>query len=122
MKLIWIHADYRIDRSAVRVLSRLSLSILLCTSGIKRLSMRCDDWGIEIVLVVVVCLKLLARACQSLLLRFSQYMLWCRLISLVSNTYCIDVLLGKLSWSLIQAYSTAMGTMSLDIWQVMNLH
>ena len=75
-----------------------------------------------VVLVIVELVELWARACQSLLLRFSQYMLLCRLVSLVSSTCRINVLRGRLSSSGIQAHSTAVAAMSLDVGQVVDLH
>lgn len=99
-----------------------SLSVLVRTSGIKRLSLGCDGGGIKVILVIVVLSKWWARACQSLLLRFSQNMLWlCRLISLVSIS-CRVVLRRGLSSSLIQAHPPSMGVMSLDGWQGGSLH
>ena len=125
-ELVGIDIDYRIDgtrvRPAVLVLIVARIRILVCTSGIKRLSVRCDGGGIQVILVIVELIELLARACQSLLLRFSQYMLLCRLISCVSITYHVFL---RWSWSssLVQGHSTAVAAMSLlDIGQVGCLH
>ncbi len=111
-----------VHRSGVVLrLASTTISILVHTTGIERLSVWCDVWGIEVILVIVERKKLLARAYQSLLLRFPQNMLLCRLKSWVSIT-CHKFLRWRLSSSGIQTHSTAMSAMSLDIGQVGDLH
>lgn len=75
------------------------------------------------ILVAMVAIGYPARACWSVLLRFSQDMLWCRLVSLsVSITYRTKFLRwGLPSAMLIEAHSSPVRGLSLEIGQARNL-